>query len=56
MALAGKFNYGIACSDTYQGQGYIMHSSEVLSTRFRFPPVAANQADHFLCVRFDEEG
>jgi hypothetical protein len=54
VAKVGKTNFGIACSDAYQGQGYIMHSNQTLSARFRFPPVAANQADHFVCVRFDQ--
>eukprot|EP01047_Picozoa_sp_COSAG01_P002838 COSAG01_NODE_78_length_28136_cov_10.014481_10_plen_2561_part_01 len=49
----GDTNYGIACSDSNRGHGYIMFSSVALTTRFQFPTVAQHQANHFVCVKYD---
>ena len=47
------YNYGVACIDTAQGSGYIMYSQESVHTRFSDNAPNGSNADHFICVKYD---
>jgi RHS repeat-associated protein len=45
---------GVACLDGATGTGYLMYSKEDVYTRFAaHPPDGANNARHFICVKYD---
>jgi len=43
---------GVACQDGATGTGYILYSAENVHSRFAAHPPHADNADHFLCVRY----
>jgi hypothetical protein len=43
----------VACQDNATGTGYLMYSEEDVATRFAANPPAANNASHFVCVKYD---
>jgi RHS repeat-associated protein len=50
--LAGALRYGINCYDSATGTGYLMYSEESVHERFSAYPPDANNADHFICVKY----
>jgi hypothetical protein len=45
-------NYGVACQDDATGSGYLLYSAESVHTRFAANPPHADNADHFICVKY----
>jgi RHS repeat-associated protein len=43
----------VACQDTASGTGYILYSAESVFTRFIAHPPEANNAVHFICVKYE---
>jgi hypothetical protein len=42
----------VACSDDATGSGYLLYSAESVHTRFATNPPHADNADHFICVKY----
>jgi len=52
--LVGNLGSGIACNDGAGGTGFIMYSQQNVHTRFAANKVHPKNADHFVCVRYNE--
>ena len=51
----GEIHNGVACDDQAFGQGYMMYTQTDVHQRFLEHPVHGDNAEHFVCVVWNEE-
>ena len=49
----GTLNNGVSCQDSATGSGYLMYSATDVYQRFGSDAPPANNAAHFICVKYD---